>query len=227
MKRMRFKDVEAILFDFEGTLVDCQWNVQQAVQETLDRLRVLGFPIDRLKRKKYSVLNNEAMVMASEIGYSSEQVKEVIGAIYDRFDADALLRWHIKPQAKECLSFLKASGIQMGLVSNVGRKVLEKAVMKLEISPWFQLLISRNDVQYLKPNSEGIRLALNHLRVQEEKTFFVGDSLDDMQAAKDAGLKVIILSSGEYRAPELLSEKPDLMIQDYGELIACFKEERI
>lgn len=227
MKKISFKGVEAVLFDFEGTLVDFQWNLKGAVQETLERLNALGFPAGRLQGMKYSILKNQAMAMALEIGKSPEQVKEEIDSIYDRFDADALLRWNLRPQAKEFLSCLQTSDIRTGLVSNVGKKALEKGIEKLGLSSLFNTLVSRNDVRHLKPNSEGIRLALNHLDIPKEKALFVGDSIDDIQAAKEAGLRVVIILGGENPKPDLLSVGPDFLIQDYGELISCLKENRV
>jgi FMN phosphatase YigB (HAD superfamily) len=127
MEKDFFKDVRAILFDFEGTLVDFQWNLQGAVKETLRMLRTLRFPIQRLQGMKYSTLMTEASRIAQEIGQSADRVREKIGTIYDRFDEDALMRWSLRNGFKDFLSALKTKGIKIGLVSNVGRKALEKA----------------------------------------------------------------------------------------------------
>lgn len=226
MNKIRFKGVEAVLFDFEGTLVNHQWNRKEAVQETLKRLSALGFPVDRFQGKKYSLLKNEAMAMAQEIGRSSDELIQEIDQIYERFDEDALLRWSLRPEAKDFLSLLKASGLQAGLVTNLGSKTLNEGIKKLGLHSHFDTLVSRNDVRHLKPNGEGIRLALDRLGVSGEKAFYVGDSLDDIQAAKDAGLRVIILLGGESSRSEILSERPDFLIRDYRELIACFKEDQ-
>lgn len=226
MNNISFKGVEAVLFDFEGTLVSNQWNRKEAVKETLKRLDALGLPVERLQGKKYSLLKNEAIAIAREIGQSPDPVREEIDSIYDRFDADALSRWCLRPQAKDFLSSLKASHIQTGLVSNAGRKALEEAIQKLTLFSLLNIVVSRNDVRHLKPNGEGIRLALNRLGVPKGKALFVGDSLDDIQAAKDAGLRVIILMDGEDPGPDLLSGGPDFLVQDYGELITCFREEQ-
>src|SRR5512139_2745154 len=101
MNKIFLKDVEAILFDFEGTLVDLQWNLQGAVEETLEMLRTLGFPIQRLQGMKYSTLMLEAVRIAQDIGQSTDKVREKIGAIYDRFDEDALMRWHLQEGSKD------------------------------------------------------------------------------------------------------------------------------
>ena len=219
MDKILFKDVKAILFDFEGTLVDLQWNLQEAVQETLDMLRTLRFPIQRLQGMKYSTLMLEAIRMAKEIGQSADSVREKIGAIYDRFDEDALRRWTLREGSKDFLSALKTKGIKIGLVSNVGKQALDKALLKLDLHPFFNIVVSRNDVQCMKPSGEGLRLALSRLRVMSDKALYVGDSLDDILAAKAAGVKVIIIMDKESSKAELLSAGPHQLVYDFNELL--------
>jgi len=225
MEKDFFKKVEAVLFDFEGTLVDFQWNLTGAVRETIEMLKTSGFPIDRIRSRKYSTLMKEAMETASEMDRSPDEVKQKIGAIYDRYDEDALTRWALRQKAKNFLSALKAKGIKTALVSNVGKKGLVKALQKLELHPFFDVIVTRNDVKAPKPHSEGIHLALNQLQVKKENTLFIGDSLDDVHAAKNAGLRVIIILGGENPKPDLLSANPDLLIQTYDELLASLKKE--
>jgi HAD superfamily hydrolase (TIGR01549 family) len=224
MKKEWLKGMEAILFDFGGTLVDFQWNREGAVQETLEMLSKLGLPADRLKNERYSTLMGEAMRMASKIGRSSDEVREKIGNIYDRFDEDALTRWTLRPQVKDLLNLLKTKGIKTGLVSNIGKRALEKAFQKMNLDQLFNVTVSRNDVLNLKPSGEGLNLALNQLQVMKDKAFYVGDTIDDIYAAREVGLKVIIILGGENPKRALLSVKPDGMIQNLGELLACLRE---
>jgi len=219
MDKIFFENVEATLFDFEGTLVDLQWNLQGAVDETLGMLGTLGFPIQRLQGMKYSTLMLEAVRMAPEMGQSTNRVRERIGDIYDRFDEDALMRWHLREGSKDLLSVLKTKGIEIGLVSNVGRKALDKALPKLDLRPFFNVVVSRNDVQYMKPSGEGLRLALSRLRVMSDKALYVGDSSDDIQAAKAAGVKIIVIMDNENSKAELLSAGPDQLIYHFNELL--------
>jgi len=219
MDKIFLKDVEAILFDFEGTLVDLQWNLQGAVKETLEMLKTLRFPIQRLQGMKYSTLMLEAVRMAQEIGQSAGRVREKIGAIYDRFDEDALKRWTLREGSEDFLSALKTKGIKIGLVSNVGRKALDKAILKLDLHPFFNVVVSRNDVQSMKPSGEGLRLALSRLRVTSDEALYVGDSLDDIQAAKAAGVKVIVIMGIENSKAEFLSAGPDQLITHFKELL--------
>jgi HAD superfamily hydrolase (TIGR01549 family) len=224
MKKEWVKRAEAILFDFEGTLVDSQWNLEEAVQETLEMLSKLGFPTGGLKGEKYSTLMGEAMRMASEIGRSSDEVREKIGNIYDRFDEDALTRWTLRPQVIDLLYLLKTKGVKTGLVSNVGKRALEKAFQKLNLHQLFNVSVNRNDVLNSKPSGEGLNLALNELQVMRDKAFYVGDTLDDIYAAKEVGIKVLILLGGENPKRALFSARPDGVIQNFGELLAHLRE---
>jgi phosphoglycolate phosphatase len=224
MDKVFFKGVEAILFDFEGTLVDLEWDLPGAVEETLEMPKTLRFPIQQFQGMKYSILMLEASRMAPEIGQSTDSVREKIEAIYDRFDEDALSRWNLRGGSKTFLSVLKTKGIKIGLVSNVGRKALDKALLKLDLHPFFNVVVSRNDVQFMKPSGEGLRLALSRLQVIQDKAVYVGDSSDDIQAAKAAGVSVIIIMGKENSKAELLSAGPHQLIYHFNELLTSLTE---
>ncbi len=212
-------NVEAMLFDFEGTLVDFQWRLSEAVEETLKMLSEMGLPKESIQSRKYSTLMPEAMQMAAEIGLPPGRVRERIGLVYDRYDEDALTRWSLRPQVKDFLSALRAKGISTALVSNVGGKTLSKATSKLGIEGYFDFLVSRNDVVNPKPSPEGIHMALERMGEKRGNSVFLGDSLDDVHAARNAGLRVIIIAEGENQRSEILAAKPDHIVQGYEELL--------
>lgn len=212
-------DATAILFDFEGTLVDFQWQLSAAIAETLEMLREMGFPRDRIQSRKYSTMMSEAMQAATGIGLSPDQVREQIGAVYDRYDEDALTRWALRPFVLDSLAAIRAKGNRTALVSNLGGKTLTAALTKFGLRDYFDLVVSRSDVRNLKPNPEGLLLALAKLEVHKDASIFVGDSLDDVTAAKNAGIRVIIITAGENTSDEILAAQPDYVIQSYAELL--------
>lgn len=217
--KIRLDNIDTMLFDYEGTLVDFQWKLSEAVEETIKMLRNLGFPNDRIQSRRYSTLMTEAMQAASEIGLQPDHVREKIGFVYDRFDEDALTRWAARPYVKDFLKAIRTNGVRTGLVSNVGSKSLSKALSKLGLEEFFDVALSRNDVLNLKPSPDGLNLALEKLGTQKDKSIFMGDSLDDINAARNAGIRVIIITEGENIKEDILTAKPDYIIQNYGELI--------
>lgn len=217
--RIRLDNIEAMLFDFEGTLVDFQWQLSAAVAETLEMLWNMGFAKDRVLSRRYSTLMKEAMQVATEIGLSPAQVQEKIGCVYDRYDEDALTRWVLRPSVKDFLKAIKAKGICTCLVSNVGGKTLTKALSQLGLAEFFDVALSRNDVVNLKPSPEGLNLAIERLGISKDKSIFLGDSLDDINAARNAGIRVMIITDGENVEKDIWGAKPDHMIQSYEELL--------
>lgn len=212
-------NIEAMLFDFEGTLVDFQWQLSAAIEETLAMLRKIGFTEDRIQSRRYSTLMTEAMQAAVEIGLLPDQVREKIGCVYDRYDEDALTRWALRPGGKDFLNTIKAKGMRTGLVSNVGRKTLTKALSKLGLEEFFDVALSRNDVLNLKPHPDGLNLAIQKLGISKENSIFLGDSLDDVNAARNAGIRIMIITDGENVKEDILAAKPDQVIQSYDELL--------
>ena len=89
----------------------------------------------------------------------------------------------------------------------------------LASQPYFDIVLSRSDVKNLKPSPDGLHLALAKLAVGKDASIFVGDSLDDVNAAKTAGIRVIIITAGENATDEILAAQPDHMIQCYKELL--------
>jgi len=186
----------AILFDFEGTLVNFQWNLQAAVNEAREELSGLGFGSDVLAQTNYALIYNNALLAAPHVGLDPQEVASRIAAIYDRYDADALARWSLLPGVQDLLIDLKQR-VALGLVTNVGRKAIEKALPKLELTALFDVVITRNEVFLLKPSGEGVSLALRCLGAQNRSTLFVGDSVADILAAREAAVPVAIILGGE------------------------------
>jgi phosphoglycolate phosphatase len=216
---IRLDNIEAMLFDFEGTLVDFQWKLSEAIEETLEMLWKMGFTKNLLLSRKYSTLMTEAVLAATEIGLSPDQVREKICRVYDRYDEDALTRWVLRSGVKSFLNTIKAKGICTGLVSNVGGKSIAKALSKLDLADYFDVVVSRNDVMNLKPNPEGLNLAIEKLGICKDSSVLLGDSLDDVNAARNAGIRIMIITDGENAKEDILAAQPDHMIQSYEELL--------
>ncbi len=96
---------------------------------------------------------------------------------------------------RQMLEKLYEHGTKMGVVTQKGREFFIEgcrsgAATELEtvsILSLFKVVVGLEDVVKLKPDPEGINLALAELQSRPEETLFVGDSLSDMLAAKNAG----------------------------------------
>jgi len=210
-----------ITFDFEGTLVDFQWKLEQAQQEALLLLAEKGISREIFCSTNYDAIYNLVQEKEEEWGFPPRYLTALLDDLYDKYDLDAASRWKAIDGIHDVLKQLQ--GYAKALISNVGSKGLIKALVQHGLRDKFDLIISRNDVRFLKPAAEGILKAISWAQVNKEKAIHIGDSLSDLFAARNAGVKAGIVLGGQDKAEELLKEKPELVINQIAELPSSLK----
>lgn len=193
------KPYNTILFDLEGTLVDFQWNLEPAAREIKAELTGAGLDPNLYGRDPdYAALFNRTREFTASWPHpEKEKLFEKLDAIYDAYDDDALSRWQPYPDTSETLETLTQSGCRMGVVSNCGRMAVLAVLKKFDLLSLFELVISRNDVRYVKPDPEGLLKAADALKTNMQKILFVGDSANDILPACKIGMPSCFLSCGE------------------------------
>jgi HAD superfamily hydrolase (TIGR01509 family) len=210
----------AAIFDFEGTLVDFQWQLEPAEDELRRAFAELGFDGDAFARGNYATMWNAAADLLAREGRMAE-LRQALCPIYDRWDLDALTRWAPRPGAAELLSRLVAGGSRVGMVTNIGREALTKALTRFDFARWLSPVVTRDELTYMKPRAEGILRVLSEWQVAAGDVLFVGDSLADVFGARAAGMPVTIIRGGECDETAFADAPPDHMISQLNELVEC------
>jgi phosphoglycolate phosphatase len=211
-------DFKTILFDVEGTLVDFQWRLEEAETESAALLKRHNLLPGNSPRIHYAQAMNLALEIQEKTGQG--EVASKLALIYDRYDADALTRWQVRPGVHAGLRKIKGRGLRTGLVSNVGRYSLDLALERLALRSGLDTTVSRNESRWLKPHPGGILLALEKLGGRKARALFVGDSLDDVSAARQAGLPVMIIRGGQHTPARLKKAAPDGLVEDWSQFLA-------
>jgi len=195
------RQFDLILFDLEGTLVDFQWRLEDAVGEILPVLVRAGIDTSLYGAvPDYAGLYNTTRVIIQdwEPG-KANRLFDQLTAIYDKYDRDALTRWTSYPDSRPVLERLSAQGYRMGIVSNCGSHATGTVLERFSLSRFFEIILSRNHVSCLKPSPEGLNLALETLGTLPNRALFVGDSINDILAANTVPMPSCFLSGGESR----------------------------
>jgi HAD superfamily hydrolase (TIGR01549 family) len=211
--------IKAYVFDFEGTLVDFQWNLDDGMKATRAKLEEMGFDKERLmKTESYAKIYNDAVIDAlmRRIALSSSEVREQLGEVWDYWDLDAATRWQLKENAKDTLNRLQQRAA-VGLYTSVGRKAVMKVLERYEIDKLFHILITRDDTTLIKPYNEGLRLILDFLGIAPREMIFIGDSVKDVAAAEAIGAQSAFLVGGEQELPR--DVKPDHIIHSMSDIL--------
>lgn len=203
----------AVIFDFEGTLVDFQWRLAEAEAELRAACAALGHG----SAGNYAELWNAAAARAPD---RLVELRRALGPIYERWDADALGRWSPRAGAAALLGGLHAAGIGAALVSNIGRRALATALERFGFAAWLRPVISRDEVTFMKPHAEGILRALAGLSIPASAALFVGDSRTDVRAARAAGMAVALVRGGEGDEADYAACPPDFLLTGLEEVAA-------
>lgn len=198
--------IRGVLFDFEGTLVDFQWRLAPAEAELRQAFRARGLRGPLADSGSYSAMWNAAV---EQDPGGIDAWRRALGPVYDRWDADALSRWAPRPGAAELLRRLAGAGLRCGMVSNIGRAALGEALARFGLAGGLDPVLSRDDVDRMKPAGEGIERVLAAWGLTAQQVLFVGDSRADVLAARAAGLRVVIVRGGESTPEALADLAPD------------------
>jgi pyrophosphatase PpaX len=164
---------------------------------------------------------NEARARVHESGTVSQaETDREVSNVLDRFDVAPLSNARLRKGVRAVLDSLVSKGFRLGLVTSAGRKGVDSALNRLRLVEYFSVVVTRNDVQSMKPSGEGILKAIRMLGCDSADVAFVGDSWVDVRAAKDAGVRAMALVGGLSPLARLKEEHPDALVKSLHELLS-------
>ncbi len=235
-----FRNIRAILFDFDNTLVDFESNSLKALQEVAKEIHDYivdnGFSVSISYDDIYNTLLSISSKFDSEgiydrtIWFNTLLEKIHVSASKDQVLEWVSLYWSIASIAKpfsevqDTLEFLKKKGYKLGVVTNSdgegGNK--QKRMERYEFTKLFDVVVigGENNIKP-KPSVQPFVYACERLGFQPSQCAMVGDDpVKDCLAAKKAGMMAILVDRhGRVKFAELYA---DFVINDLEELQEVF-----
>lgn len=203
------KDIEAVIFDLDGTLVDSMWMWKTIDIEYLNRFGI-EFPKD-LQRGIEGMSFSETAVYFKErfnIPDSLEQIK----SDWNRMAWDKYLHEvPLKEGVKEFLDYLKSKNIPAGIATSNSRELVELIINKHNISEYFKSIRTSCEVDKGKPSPDIYLLVAKDLGVEPEKCLVFEDIIQGIMAGKNANMRVCSVYD-EYSKGD---EKQKIRLSDY------------
>jgi HAD superfamily hydrolase (TIGR01549 family) len=203
----------AVLFDLEDTLVQTPWSDPQHVEEfrhrTRQKLLDLGVPPMVLAGiERATVMRNKASEYVEKFSKAeTERFNLEMEKFLCRYEQDSAEKSRLFPDAVPALKSLRRLGIRMGLITNTSAKAVNTVFQMYSLEPYFDVVITRECVKRLKPDPEGILLAVKQLG--GNKFFMVGDLAVDVLAAKTArALAILVRRRGKSDSQGLFKSLP-------------------
>ncbi len=212
MSESRFRKVQAVLFDLDGTLVDTTELILSSHEHTLRRhLRNRAQPerpeiLRYVGRSLIETLHEYAVSdQAADVAESAEQMLQTYRE-YQRANHDAMIRSF--EGMREVLAALQERGYNLGVVTSKMEATARPALEMYDLAQYLPLGVFHDDTELHKPNPAPLLLAAEKGGLDTESTVYVGDSIHDMAAGRAAGMRTIAALWGPFPRADLELESP-------------------
>jgi phosphoglycolate phosphatase len=209
--------VKTILIDMDGTITKFNLDYMWMRRAALQMLEEAG-----LWRPSFSdQMSIYAMLNELRGSISSESLDEIKTRIYEKvetIEGEAAERAELMPGAREALNQLRQMKKKVVVVTNNGRLGADRTLEKLDLLGMFDAVVTRDDVDELKPDPRIIFKALNLASTKADEAIFVGDAIIDITAAKAASVRCVAIPTGPFPAKRLLQEEPDFIVSSLSDV---------
>ncbi|MFD2257316.1 HAD family hydrolase [Luteolibacter algae] len=205
----------AVLFDFDGVLVDTEWAIYQAWLRTFQRhgqnlplslyTRCIGSDFDAWSPKLYledlTKLEFDWIKMDEERQVEIRADLEKEGAI---------------PGVIDVLEELETRDVPLAVVSSSSHDWVDGWLEKLDLRRFFREVVCKGDAPRIKPAPDLYLAAAEKLGLEPGKCLVIEDSLNGLNSAKAAGMDVWVVPNRVTR--DLDFGAADKVLTDYGQM---------
>jgi len=221
------KDIHAILFDLDGTLVDSAPDISHALATSFKALGLraqsdgkvrqwVGNGIDKLIHR---ALTDSMDGIAEQNTFS--QVKTLF---FEHYKDNIGRRSKVFSGVTETLQKLSEKKILLGCVTNKDRLFTLLLLEAMNIKSYFKTIVGGDDVKHKKPDPEPLLFAAKQLGVESRQCLMIGDSKTDVSAANNADIDIVCVNYGYAQGVDLSQLNIQAMISNFTEIEALLEK---
>lgn len=208
--------VEAILFDFDGTLADSIPLILESYRYATRAVLGRPLPDEILTANLGRPLIEQMRILVPE------QADELMRVYREHNLANHDRMIGVFPHVREVLDALAARGYALALVTSKGRELARRGLEATGLADLLATVVGLEDTEAHKPDPAPVLAALERLGVASERAAYVGDSPFDLAAGRSAGVWTVGTTWGPFSSLELERAEPDALIDDPRQLLELF-----
>ncbi len=191
-----------ILFDLDGTLVDTAPDLMHAHNHVMKKF---GYPTKSTEQIRNLVGQGAGAMLGRSIWgqakkefskVNDEKIKEMISEFVDFYGKNIIKESTLINGVKEFLKWCKKENISMAVCTNKQEYLSNDLLKKIGIYEYFEYVAGSDTFDYCKPDPRHLTTVVEILDGDLKKTMMIGDSETDANAAKAAGIPMILLEDG-------------------------------
>lgn len=211
-------EAELLMFDLDGTLADTKDDLADCVNRALNEV---GLP-----QKPYEIIfgfigSGVRPLIQQAVGEEKgPRFDEAIGVFRKHYLQHLLDKTRLYPGMEEVLDFY--DGKTKVVVTNKPQVFTDRILSGLKVTGRFKMVVAGENGLPLKPDPGMILHALDGTGVHPARSVMIGDSVNDIRAARSAGVRSCAVGFGLEASAILKKENPDFFSNTVADLKHLF-----
>lgn len=216
---------DGVVFDLDGTLIETAPDLAAALNHVLQEAGLPSVPLADVRH----MVGDGAKVLI-ERGFaadgrtlSAEELEHWFAMFLDYYGAHIADFSHPFDGALEALDDLAAAGLTLGVCTNKPEAMSNRLFAELGIAERFAAVLGGDSLPVRKPDAGHLLGTLERMGVAPERAVMIGDSANDRDAARNAGVPVVLVSFG-YTVVPAIELEADAHIDAFSQLISALSK---
>lgn len=222
---MSISKPKLVLIDLDGTLVDSVPDLAYCIDEMMKALGKPVWGIDKVRTWVGNGVDRLVMRALTDTLWedpSDEAFAEAQPIFMQLYADNTSGRSCLYDGVVEGIDYLKANGFKVGCVTNKAEAFTVPLLKDMGIFDKFDIVVSGDTTPKKKPDPMPLLYAAEKLAEQPADCLMIGDSMHDVEAARNAGFQVVCVPYGYNHGIDIRDAKPDLVIDSLAELKNLF-----
>jgi len=214
------KSTKAVIFDMDGVICDNEFDMFDSVRKTLKHKGVEVSTLQLIDAYMGMTSDNilTSIIEKYNLNQTVQEFRNDRNSLYGNYYADAELV--PMPGLYDVLDYLNKHEIRMAVVTSSSSRNALNLLNRLSVVKYVDVIISGDMIERPKPFPDGYQKALNFLQLDIGDVWVIEDSKLGIDAAKNAGLKVVGFAGSEIKQD---ISKADIQIASFKELLEWIK----
>ncbi|MEI6894639.1 MAG: phosphoglycolate phosphatase [Colwellia sp.] len=225
---MTIKNKEVLLFDLDGTLVDSAPDLAVALNKMLRDLSKKEFDQDTIRTwvgNGAKILVERGLSGSSTIDsqLDSDLANKALSIFLAHYRENVCVETVLYDGVKEGLDAFKEAGFRLGIITNKPAALIQPILAGLGVDDMFDILIGADTLAEKKPHPAQLLYAVEQLNVTAEQCLMIGDSKNDILAAKAAKMDSVGLTYGYNYGENIANYHPQWCFDRFSQLTAALQ----
>jgi phosphoglycolate phosphatase len=218
LNKINFKNIEAVIWDWNGTLLD---DVEVSILAMNQLLLKRNYPVlDAGTYKSIFTFPVKDYYAAAGVCFDTHEWKTVAMEFISNY-RESVPKSGLHAPALKVLEFFRSRQTRQFILSAMEQDFLEETIAIRNIEHYFEKIVGLNN-HYAATKTETAKLLVKEINLPPDRILMFGDTIHDFEVAQDAGIACVLVADG-HQSCERLETTGCRVISGLGELMEIVK----